>query len=222
METKRMRIIVEGRKNRGSTTVEAAIIIPVIILCIAAVAYMGLLLQQKAVIQSAAESAAEAGALAWSSGTDVPAAGKPAADDIRNPELYRRIFDSKRENRLCDIEEYALELAARNELIKPVDITVTAELKDYVVYKKLVVRIGKKYRNPLGGLFELLGKSETIGISAMAVSTVNEPAELIRTTDFILDVEKKLENKFPGLKNLTDKTRNTMNNMKNKLSEFLE
>jgi len=217
-----MQVIVEGRKSRGYITVEASIIVPVIILCIAAVVYMGLLLQQKAAIQSAAESAAEAGALAWSSGTDVSWAGKPSKDDFKKPEIYRRLFEGGKEKRLGDIEEYALELAAHNELIKPVDTSVTAELKDYVIYKKLVVSVRKSYKNPLGGLFGLFGKSKTIEITAMAVTTVDEPAELIRTTDFILDIEKKLENKFPGLKNLADKTRNTMDEMKNKLSQFME
>ena len=217
-----MKVIVEGRKNAGSITVEASIIIPVIVLCIAAVVYMGLLLQQKAAIQSAAESAAEAGALAWASGTDVPGAGKPTDEDIKEPGLYRRLFDSEKEKRLGDIEEYVLELAGRNELIKPIDTSVTAELKNYVVYKKLVVSVSKSYKNPLGGLFGLLGKSKTIDISAVAVSTVEEPAELIRTTDFILDIEKKLENKFPEIKDLADKTRSTMNEMKDKLSKFLE
>jgi hypothetical protein len=217
-----MQSIVENAKNRGSITVEASIIVPVIILCIAAVAYMGLLLQQKAAIQSAAESAAEAGALAWSSGTDLPFEGKPGVEDIKKPKLYRRLFDSEKESRLGDVEEYAQKLAARNELLKPVNTSVSAELKDYVIYKKLVVSVSKSYKNPLGRLSGFLGKSETIDITAVAVSSVDEPAELIRTTDFIIDVEKKLENKFPGLKNLAEKTRNAMKEMKDKLSEFLE
>ncbi len=217
-----MQGIVESAKNRGSITVEASIIVPVIILCIAAVAYMGLLLQQKAAIQSAAESAAEAGALAWSSGTDLPFEGKPGVEDIKNPKLYRRLFDGGKEGRLGDVEEYALKLAARNELLKPVNTSVSAELKDYVIYKKLVVSVSKSYENPLGRLSGFLGQSETIDITAVAVSSVDEPAELIRTTDFIIDVEKKVENKFPGLKNLAEKTRNAMKEMKDKLSEFLE
>lgn len=217
-----MRISVEGRENKGSITVEAAIIVPVIILCIAAAVYFGMLLQQKAAIQAAAENAAEAGALAWASGNDMPLTGKPVCEAGKKLDLYRRLFDSDRENRLRNIEKYADELAERNELIRPVDTFVTAEIKDYIFYKKLEVNISRSYKNPLGGLFGLFGGSRLIGMSATAVSTVDEPAELIRTTDFILDVEKKLENRFPDLKNLGDKTRSTMNEMKNKLSKFLD
>ncbi|HEX2946519.1 MAG TPA: hypothetical protein VHT96_11255 [Clostridia bacterium] len=160
--------------------------------------------------------------MAWASGAKLPGSGKPAGDDFTKPGLYRRLFDKDSEARLGEIEAYARELAGSSEPIKPVNISVTAEIKDYVIYKKLVVKIDKSYKNPLGGLFGLMGKSKTVDISASAVSTVDEPAELIRTTDFIIDIEKKLENKYPGLKNLADKTRNTMSELKQKLAGFLE
>ena len=59
-------------------------------------------------------------------------------------------------------------------------------------------------------------------ISARAVSTVSEPAELIRTTDFIIDLEKKLEARFPGLKKVGDQTRETMNDLKARLEQFVD
>lgn len=225
-----MPVIVEDRRNRGSITAEASIIAPVVIICIAAAVYMGLLLHQKTEMQAAAESAAEAGAMAWAAGggmpgtadSDIPGTGKLSESEGRKFDLYRRLFDSGREQRLANIENYASELAGRNELIKPVKTTVTAELNDYVIYKRISVSISKSYKNPLGGLFVLVGAGDTIDIKTSAVSTVDEPAELIRTADFVLDIEKKLEDRFPDLKNIADKTRSTMSDMKNKLSEFID
>lgn len=213
---------VEGRQNKGSITVEASIIVPIIILSISAVIYIGLLLYQRALVQSAAEMAAEAGAGAWASGVSEISTGKPRPDSFEKINLYRRLFDSDKETRLECIEHYALSISSRNELLKPVETAAEAILKDYAVCRKLEVKIVKRYRLPLGKFLRIFSGSETFEICVEATSSINEPVELVRTTDFILDMEKKLENKYPGIKNLGEKARSTMNEIKGKLEKFFD
>ena len=116
--------------EKGSITVEASIIIPLVILSISAALYIGMLLYQKALLQSAAEEAAGAGAAVWASGTAALESYRPdrGSDGFR---LYRRIYDSGREARLREIEEYAVSLASRNELIKSESITAEATVRDH-------------------------------------------------------------------------------------------
>lgn len=217
-----MKLSVEGRKNKGSITVEAAIIVPLMILSIAAAVYIGLLLYQRALVQSAAERAAEAGAVAWASGLLDMGSGKPSEEYFEEVVLYRRIFDTKGGSRLECIKSYARSAAERNELIKPVKTSVEVLIKDYAVYRKLEVEINKSYNVPFGRFLKLFGGSGLIDISVRAVSTIDEPVELIRTTDFILDIEKKIENQYPELKNFGEKTRNIMNDLKTKLTKFMD
>jgi hypothetical protein len=207
--------------ERGSITVEASIIVPLVILSISAALYIGMLLYQKALLQSAAEAAAEAGAAVWASGTSALESYRPDRDSD-NFRLYRRIYDDGGEDRLKKIEEYALSLASRGELVKSVETTADAVIRDYIVYRKLEVSICKCYNVPLGKFMKIFGGSDRVMISARAVSTVSEPAELIRTTDFIIDLEKKLEARFPGLKKVGDKTRETMNDLKARLEQFVD
>lgn len=220
-----MQVTVDVRNNKGengSATVEASIIVPLVILSIVAAIYMGLLLYQRALVQSAAEAAAEAGASAWSSGNCNVVLVKPDKGSFEKFKLYRRLYDSDKESRLKNIEEYALNMAGRHELIQPVESSAEAVLRDYAVYRKLEVKICKTYSLPLGKFVKIFGGSETIKIEVKAISTIDEPVELIRTTDFIIDIEKKLENQFPQIKDLGEKTRSAINDIKGRLEEFMD
>lgn len=209
------------RANKGSITVEASIVVPIVILSISAVIYIGLLLYQRVLVQSAAEMAAEAGAAAWVSGVADIATGKPAKYSFDNIELYRRFFDSDSKDRLDYIESYAMSIASRNELLKPTESDAEAIIKDYFICRKLEVKMIRYYSLPLGNLLRMLGGSGVIEMSVKAASSIDEPVELVRTTDFILDLEKKLENANPDIKNLGEKTRNAMNEIKDKLDSFI-
>jgi len=208
--------------TKGSITVEACIIVPLVILSIVAAVYMGLLLYQRALVQSAAEDAAEAGASAWSYGTCNVVLVKPDKESFEEFKLYRRLFDSDKETRLKNIEEYALSMAQRHELIKPLESSAQAVMKDYAVYRKLEVKICKSYNLPFGKFMKIFGGSDTIEIELKAVCAIDEPVELIRTTDFIIDIEKKLENQFPQIKNLGEKSRTAINEIKGRLEQFMD
>ena len=217
-----MKGTVERKISRGSITVEASIIVPLVILSISAEIYMGLLLYQRSLKQSAAEAAVQAGAQAWVTGTDIIETSGPINADSKNFKLYRRLYDSEKDKRIEKIQDYALSLSSKTELIPPVKSTAEAVLTDYAVYRKLEVRIYKHYRMPLGKLMKLFGGDDTVTISAKATSTINDPDEFIRTADLVIDIEKKLENKFPELKRIGDKTRETLNDMKDKLKKFVD
>lgn len=204
--------------QKGSITAEASIIIPLVILSIAAVIYIGLLLYQKSLVQSAAEMAAEAGAAAWASGTEAIETSRPE-QDIK---LYRRIFDSDRDERLEKIREYALDLCSRNEIVPSSGTSAEVSVIDYAVYRKLEVTINKEYKIPFGKVITIFGGKETVTISVRAVSTINDPAELIRTADLVIDIEKRLEKRFPELRKIGDKTREALNDIKDRLGNFMD
>jgi len=202
---------------KGSITVEAALIVPLVLLSIAAVIYTGLLLYQRSLTQSAAAAAADAGASAWTAGTFSIGTSRP---DTGKSELYRRIFDSGSERRLREIEEYAAALSTANEIIAPADTAVEAVVKDYAVCRKLEVSISKSYEMPLGKVVRMFGGSDRIVINVKSAAVISEPVELIRNTDFIIDIEKQLENRFPELRDTGGRIREKMNELKSRLEDF--
>jgi flagellar basal body-associated protein FliL len=216
-----MKLEKSEKAKRGSVTVEAAIIVPIVILAILAVVYIGLLLCQKASVQSAAEMSAEAGAAAWVSGVGEIGTNMIAPDDFEKIKLYRRIFDSDSKTRLESIEAYAIYLSSQNELIRPKDTEADAVIKNHVLSRRIEVTVRKHYSIPLGNLLKIFGASGELTITSVASASIDDPAEFIKNTDYILDVEKEIENKNPELKNFADQIKNALNLMKNKLDMFL-
>lgn len=216
-----MKLTEKVKVSRGSVTVEAAVIVPTIILSIIAVIYIGLLLYQKASIQSAAEMSAEAGAAAWVSGVSEIGTNRMAPEEFEKIKLYRRIFDSSKETRLSSIEAYALYLSSQNEIIKPAVTEAEAVIKNYILFKRIEVTVSKHYSIPMGNFLKIFGTSGELTITSVAVASIDEPSEFIRNTDYILDIGRTIENNNPEIKNLADQTRNALNIMKSKLDMFL-
>jgi len=98
--------------------------------------------------------------------------------------------------------------------------TVNVNLDDFIVYKKLTVTINDTYRLPIAKFLHVFGDGGVYSIKVNSEAVVSDPAEFIRDTDFLLDVESELEEKNPGLKNLGEKTREILDTIKNKAAEF--
>lgn len=209
-------------RDRGSMTVEASIIVPLVILSIVALIYMGIVLYQQAQLRSAADMAAEAGAMVWSDAKADTGTGRVEMPDIGSGSLYWRLVDADREEKLKRITIYAENALRKGRLLNAATTKVSADIKDYVVYKKLEVAVENTYELPLGSLLRLFGASGRFSIKVKSESVIDEPVELIRNVDFAIDLEKELEDRFPELKNLREKTRDTLTGVKGKINEFLD
>jgi hypothetical protein len=186
-----------------------------------ALVYTGLLLYQRALLQSAADMAAEKGAAAWSRHGGDLATGKISASGMDDQGLYWRIYDTDKNGALEKIKNYARNLSEDKSLMHSEDSTTDAVIRDYIIYKRLEVTIENRYHIPLGGFLKLFGANDHFTIKVTAYSVIDDPTELIRNTDFIIDVEKELEDKFPSLQNLGEKTRDAFTEIKGKLADFL-
>jgi len=208
------------KRQKGSITVEASIIIPIAILSVIAAMCAGTLLYRRACLQSAADNAAEMGILAWNgAGGDIES-GETEISRIGGQGLYRRIFDPLEKEKEAWLAGYAAsEQGAPSILGKP-ERHVSVEVKNCLIFKKLAVTIEETYRPPFGKLAGIFGFGEIYALKAGAEAIVNDPAEFIRNTDFVIDIEKELEKKYPGFGSLADEVRKVMADVKEKISSF--
>lgn len=212
----------ENRFKRGSVTVEAAIVVPIVILSIVAVILAGLILYQRAVLQSVADKAARAGADTWESLSSDILTGKTPIGSLDDSGLYWRFFEADKGEKTARLKKYTEALLAKGNIIKPESSAVSADIKDFLIYKRLELTIENAYILPGGGVLRLFGSDGKIRLKVTSFAVVDDPAELIRNTDFILDIEKELENKYPGLKKLGDKTRDIFSKLKDNLEQFVD
>jgi hypothetical protein len=211
-----------GCRNRGSITVEASIIVPFIILSIAALVYIGLVLYQQAQIRSAADMAVEAGAAAWNGAEADTGTGRMEMSDAGDGSLYWRLADSGRDEKLGKIARYAEKALEKGKLLNAASSRIEVNIRDYVLYKKLEVAVANTYELPFGSLLRVFGGSGRFSIDIKSESVLDDPVELIRNVDFAVDMEKELEDRFPELKDLREKAKDVLSGVKGKINEFLD
>jgi len=117
------------------------------------------------------------------------------------------------------IEKYAGYLLSDSPILgEPIELEIEAGIvEDYIVYKKLRVSVKAKYKNPFSSLLRV------ITIKAHSDAVINEPVEFIRTTDFVIDVVKEVDNKvFEGKGGeIVKNVREGISNIFVKVKEFL-
>lgn len=215
------------KDNRGSFTVEAAIIVPTVILTMFALILISEFLYQKSCIQAIADRTAQRGAEIWNSLSKDMIFGQITLDNMDDIDLYWRIWEMKKRKKKKEekIEGYVGYLLKDSPVLgEPIDLEINAGIvEDYIVYKKLRVSVEAKYKNPFLSLLKVFGIKNTITIKAHSDAIINEPVEFIRTTDFALDVVKEVDNKlFEGKGGeIVKDVREGVSNIFLKVKEFL-
>lgn len=212
----------DNNSERGSITVEASIVTPIVILSIIAVILIGLILYQRAVLQSVADTAVQAGAASWENLSVDIATGKTFLDELTENGLYWRLFEVDKEEKAAKLKKYVEALLGNKNILKPESSTASVNISDCIIYKRLELSIVNTYRIPGGVIMRIFGSDEKLRLKVTSFAVIDDPAELIRNIDFVLDIEKELENKYPGLKNIGDKTRGVLNKIKDNLEKFME
>jgi len=207
--------------RKGSVTVEAAVVIPVVLLSIMAVIYIVLIMYQKTYMQAIADDAASRGAAAWGKSFGSLETVKVEKESLGDRGLYWRIYDAEEASRQQAVAEYMDKKFGRYGMLREINRQSKVELKDNTVCKKLVVSMESSYRLPIGEFLDMFGIDDHYTIKVKSEAVVNEPVEFIRNVDFIIDMERKLERRYPALKNLGDKTREVFSKMKDKIFELL-
>lgn len=206
--------------ERGSLTVEASIVIPVVILSIFAFINLSLLLFRQSHLQAAADIAARQGALSWRNIKRDIETGRISVDNLNEPGLYWRLYDSRSKDKEERLLDYLDAKAKRGEILAAANTDMSVNIRDYVIYKKLEVKLEHSYKIPGANFLRMFGFNEYYKITARSEAVVNDPVELIRNMDFIIDVEKELEEKHPGIKNLAEKTRGVLKEISGTLKKL--
>lgn len=207
-------------RQNGSLVVEASIIVPVIILALAAVIYTAFVLYQYAYLQALADNYANQAALVWNHRKKDFETGGLELSEVEIPHLYWRLVDPDEHVKKNNVLEYLSLESSNKSMLAAKERIVSLDLKDCVVYKKLVVTVKESYEIPIGRLLKIFGANRHFSIEASSEAVIDDPAEFIRNTDFIVDIERELENTYPAVKNLSEKTRGIVKKIQSGLLNF--
>jgi len=226
------------KKNRGSMTIEAALIVPVIIISLILLVYICIFMYQQAYIKSLSNTAAERGAAVWANPSKDLYVEFVDREGLSNTPLYWRVgelFSSKNKQNKYDkvnkfitgsISKYSVFDKNKGPMtLKYTDsnMNVKCELTDYVIYKKFKVSIEEEYNLPISNVLNSFGFNVEFKISASSESVVSDPVEFVRNTDFVIDSVREIDQKTGGkLEGMVDKITDTFDKLSGKLKSFLE
>ena len=213
--------MVSGKMNneRGSFTVEAALVFSTVFFCLLALIYMSLLLYQQVRLQSVASMAAQRGALVWSNPARDMYITRLTQQNLAGGDLYWRIIDTRQDEKKNKISAFIKTQAGSRNALNSVNGEIQPpSLEDYIIYKKLEVTVSKSYKIPVGNLLKAFGLSDEFRLTATDSAVINEPAEFIRNTDFLIDTGKEIDRKLKL--NLAEKGAGILDTVKKALEKL--
>lgn len=182
---------VRVKNHKGSITVEAAVIVPIVIIAVMVVLHIVLLIFQSCIMYVAANKISERAAAVWQKPNIAFETGKTTKSDIEELELYRRWnFNNSADKR--ELQEYAIDMLRSASILKSEDIKVDILYQNTIVSQKITVKLSASYTNPLGGLTGAWGLGGRTQLNAQSQSVVDDPVEFIRNSDFILETASKV------------------------------
>lgn len=208
MNLKKIFLAVLKKDNtKGLMTIELSIVFPVIMFIVLAFIYCALYIYQIAHLQNIANRTAQHGSATWNVATRDVYMGRTEAADFNENDPYWRLYDTKREDKRKKVESYGTNMVknynamptngkSTSSSMKGVDVDV--QVYDNIISKKLKVTISQSYFAPIGKVLNVFGVKDAFTAKAYAESSINEPSEFIRNTDFVIDVAKEVDDKVTG------------------------
>lgn len=178
------------KKQRGSYTLEAVIVMSTIIFIIFAIISAFLLLYQNAVMYYVATQAAQEGAVMWTDNAHDLEGHVTGTDDQG---LYYRIGElfGGNDGKVEKIQSWAeqkLKEMTPDTLIGSGAETVEVEFHNYVVRREVEVRITKEVDIPFKEIAQYFDQDLDLHVTAKAATA--EPAEYIRNIDYGVELAK--------------------------------
>lgn len=182
-------------REKGSYTVEAAIVMSAIIMIVFAIISAFLLLYQNVVITYVAQQAAQQGAALWTD-MSVQMDGTRQGQDKQN--VYYRLGElggggSKTEEKKQRVKTWAEERLKElipQSLVGSGAEQVNVSFENTIFQRFVTVEIRKAVDIPIAGIAQYFG--DDLDVSVKARAAVSEPAEYIRTLDLGILVAQDL------------------------------
>lgn len=173
-------------REKGSYTIEAAIVMGTIIMIVFAIIAAFLLLYQNVVITYIAQQAAQQGAAMWSDMSIQMDGRREGVDDQGRYYRLDELSDTgdrteEKKNKIKSWAEQKLKEMIPQSMVGNGAEQVTVEFENTFFQRFVTVEIKKDVDIPIAGIAQYFGND--LDISVRVRAAVSEPAEYIRTLD---------------------------------------
>ncbi len=170
--------------------VEAALIVPIVIIAVMVVLYIMLIIFQTSLMQITVNNIAERAAATYYNDSASLISGRTSKEHIASLGLYRRWVPNSTLQQ-TEFETAALSSLRQKSILKGIN-SLNIKRSGNIISQRITVFLNCTYENPLGSLTTLWGLSNKINLRVKAEAAIDDPAEFIRNSDFILETASKV------------------------------
>ncbi len=182
------------KNEKGDAIVEATILFPIMIMIIAGITILSIYLPTKGVLQHATKKAGNAVAVEYSDTWvefDKGEFGFKEKSNLGTEHVYKALFNSIDVAKAEEIVKITYEKSITPKLG---ELKVEAKVKNYVIYKEVIVMTQKTIPSPVNLSF--VGFPKEIIIDVQSIHVVQNGDELVRNIDIARDVVLFLDEKY--------------------------
>jgi len=182
--------------EKGSMTLETSIIFCAVFFCMIAVIYICLLIYHQTCNEALAERTSQKAASTWNNLYEDMFIKKLTTQELSENQLYDGLADAENEKKKLKTVKFIAFYHDPYKVLKSNDSEIETEVRNFIVYKKIKVRINEHYKVPAGKIFNIVGLNNLFGFSAESQSVVSKPAEFIGNTDFLIETGSEIDRKY--------------------------
>lgn len=175
-------------KKDAYMTVESVFVVPVVIISIMLLLFMGIVMYQQSALYSLAARSASRGSIIFSTCSKDMDTGAISYNDFKDRNPYRFIWDSEADAKTGILNEYVADNVGNGSAYTGVDKTGTYAQRQGALFKKLYVKVNMDYNNPIKGIARMFGVEGLFKVDTLASAPISEPVELIRNVDIVSDM----------------------------------
>jgi hypothetical protein len=195
--------------SKGSMTVEASIIMPIILITIIVILFIPIFMYKKTIVQSMTIHAAERSYVVWKNIEGDMETGLVKKEDLAGDNLYRRLFDPQRESRIEAVRSFVQSKAEKSVSFPDYKdnnhLEMEVALKDNFFSRRLELAIKNTMESSVSNFLTLFSVEQSFSIDSIYTASIYDPAEFIRNIDFFLDLKKELEEDYSENQDMGDK-----------------
>lgn len=215
---------VQSLGQRGSMTIELAIIFPLVIMVMLVMIYIVLLYYQYTAIHALSNQAIMNSGLSLGklkNGKNTEALideGKFNSSEINSPLYWRIALWDNQQSQKEAIEGYMLNKLGKYQILSPKEVKIEVEIKNYLLYQKIILVVKARYEPPVPFISTILADSEGFHIRTRSETIVKDPTEVIRNIDFAED----LLSEYEITSDLKDRYFDLIHGMKKQIQDFFQ
>lgn len=188
------------KKFKGSLTVEASLVFPIVLFVVISLLYIGIYLHDVTCMKAIVNEATQRYELAYSNKIDINTGEVLSNNDRLNKGLYWRLLTHNN----CDkyIKDFIRNKIKDNLIMKDDNIIINTKIIHNNIIKSVNIHVKKDFTTfiaPINSLLSLNGKILTMAVSSKAI--VKDQAELIRNIDMLDNISDGI----PALRNSKEK-----------------